>query len=80
MRGKTLQNYYYYNLIKSFSLVYLFICLKLSIDLILYPHTPFMVKQHLGILFIMLIYTKLGLFAGSAELLRFLLRVTCFRL
>ena len=33
MQGKTLQNYYYCNLIKSFSLVYLIICLKLSIDL-----------------------------------------------
>ena len=45
---------------------------------LLYPHTPFMVKQHLGILFIMLIYTNLGLFAVLADLLRFLLKAHVF--
>ena len=33
-----------------------------------------MVKQHLGILFIMLIYTNFGLFAVLADLLRILLK------
>ena len=37
-----------------------------------------MVKQHLGILFIMLIYTNLGLFAVLADLLRFLLKAHVF--
>ena len=36
---------------------------------LLYPHTPFMVKQHLGNLLFMLIYMNLGLFAELAVLL-----------
>ena len=36
---------------------------------LVHPHTPFMVKQHLGNLLFIVIYTNLGLFAELSILL-----------